>query len=87
MPIYEYSCQSCGLELERWHSVSQEAISECPECGGPLRRLISSGTGVIMSRSGHGRGQGGRGGSCSFEEQGRACCGRTERCNQSPCQE
>ncbi|MGD8429491.1 MAG: zinc ribbon domain-containing protein [Ectothiorhodospiraceae bacterium] len=43
MPIYEYACQSCGHELEALQSISDEPLTECPQCGEPqLRKLISA---------------------------------------------
>lgn len=33
MPIYEYICQSCGLEKEHLQKMSDSPIENCPECG------------------------------------------------------
>lgn len=42
MPIYEYRCDACGCELEKIQRMSDEPLTDCPECGKPqLRRLIS----------------------------------------------
>ncbi len=38
MPIYEYTCQSCGVKFEqlvRTMSGAGEAKFKCPECGSP----------------------------------------------------
>lgn len=40
MPRYEYECESCGIHFERIQSFSDTRLSECPECGGPVHRLI-----------------------------------------------
>ncbi|HMB58361.1 MAG TPA: zinc ribbon domain-containing protein [Xanthomonadales bacterium] len=43
MPIYEYRCQQCGHELEKLQRMSDDALTDCPECGkSTLRRLISA---------------------------------------------
>ena len=43
MPIYEYQCQSCGHELEKLQRMSDDALTDCPECGkDSLRRLVSA---------------------------------------------
>jgi putative FmdB family regulatory protein len=43
MPIYEYCCQSCGHEFEAIQKMSDDALSECPECNKPeLKKLISA---------------------------------------------
>jgi putative FmdB family regulatory protein len=40
MPIYEYSCASCGHDFETIHKVSEPA-PPCPECGGGVEKRIS----------------------------------------------
>lgn len=45
MPVYEYAhtgkpCKR-GEVFEVEHSIKDDALSKCPECGGPLKRLIS----------------------------------------------
>lgn len=43
MPIYEYVCRECGKELERLQKLSDEALTQCPECGeAALKRKISA---------------------------------------------
>jgi len=43
MPIYEYQCQACGHELEKIQRISDEPLTDCPECKAPeLRRLVSA---------------------------------------------
>jgi putative FmdB family regulatory protein len=42
MPIYEYRCNSCGHYLDVLQKLTDEPLTECPECSGRLRRLISA---------------------------------------------
>lgn len=43
MPIYEYVCRECGKELERLQKLSDEPLTECPECGqSALKRKVSA---------------------------------------------
>jgi putative FmdB family regulatory protein len=43
MPIYEYRCEDCGVELEKLQRLADEPLRDCPECGQPaLKRLISA---------------------------------------------
>jgi len=43
MPIYEYQCGACGHRLEAMQKMSDDPLTECPECGRPdLRKLISA---------------------------------------------
>jgi putative FmdB family regulatory protein len=51
MPIYEYQCEKCGVRFERLQHMSAEPVSSCPECGGPVHRVITP-VGVIFKGSG-----------------------------------
>lgn len=51
MPLYEYQCQECGLRFERRQSFSDEPIKICPDCEGPVVRLIQP-AGIIFKGSG-----------------------------------
>lgn len=43
MPIYEYRCQACSHELESLQAMSDDPLTDCPECGRPdLKRKISA---------------------------------------------
>ena len=42
MPLYEYKCTKCGHEFEALQKAKDKPLEVCPECGGPLRKLISS---------------------------------------------
>jgi putative FmdB family regulatory protein len=51
MPIYLYQCDSCGVRFERLQHMSDEALTECPECDGQVHRVIQP-VGVIFKGSG-----------------------------------
>lgn len=51
MPIYEYKCSTCGTHHEVMQKFSDPLLTECPECGGPLRKLISN-TSFVLKGSG-----------------------------------
>ncbi len=43
MPIYEYQCQSCGHEMEAIQKMSDDALTDCPECKeSALKKRISA---------------------------------------------
>jgi putative FmdB family regulatory protein len=42
MPLYEYECGSCGARIERIQKFSDPPLTTCEQCGGPLRKLLSS---------------------------------------------
>ena len=53
MPTYEYKCDACGAEFERFQSIKAAPVKVCPECKkAKVRRLISSGAGLIFKGSG-----------------------------------
>jgi len=41
MPTYEYVCKSCGHLFEIVQSMRDDPLSECPECGGELRKVFA----------------------------------------------
>src|SRR4051812_23764310 len=51
MPIYEYLCESTGHRFEVRQSFSDDALTECTECGAPVRRVLHP-AGVIFKGSG-----------------------------------
>ena len=53
MPTYDYICSDCNCKFEHFQSMSDEPIRVCPNCGGWVRRLIGSGTGLIFKGSGY----------------------------------
>ena len=42
MPTYEYRCRECGHEFEAVQSFSDNALTECPQCAGTLRKVFGS---------------------------------------------
>ncbi len=40
MPIYEYRCEACEVLYEILQKMSDDPLTECEECGGPLRRVL-----------------------------------------------
>jgi putative FmdB family regulatory protein len=84
MPTYEYECEKCGERFERRQPFSEVPITECPECHGKVRRIVSGGAGFIFRESEKGRANH-RGTECNLEHVGKTCCGREERCEKPPC--
>ena len=52
MPTYEYECKRCSHKFEAFQSMSDDALSKCPECAGKVQRLINGGVGIIFKGSG-----------------------------------
>ncbi|MDO4239811.1 FmdB family zinc ribbon protein [Micrococcus sp.] len=51
MPTYAYRCKDCGHAFDAVQSFTDDALTECPECGGALRKQYGS-VGVSFKGSG-----------------------------------
>ena len=51
MPVYEYQCETCSIRFEKRQRFSDAPLTECPECGGLLHKVIQP-VGVIFKGSG-----------------------------------
>ena len=51
MPTYQYACTSCAERLEVVQRFTDDPLTECPECGGTLRKVFSP-VGVVFKGSG-----------------------------------
>jgi putative FmdB family regulatory protein len=40
MPTYGYRCSGCGDEFERFQKITDDALTECEQCGGVLKKRI-----------------------------------------------
>jgi len=53
MPTYEYICENCECEFERFQSITARPLRKCPDCGkSTLKRLVGTGSGIIFKGSG-----------------------------------
>lgn len=60
MPTYEYVCEKCGHEFEKFQSMAEKPLAVCPEelCAkkkwgrGKVKKKISAGAGLIFKGSG-----------------------------------
>ncbi len=51
MPTYTYRCDSCGHGFEAVQRFADDPLTECPECGASIRRVIQP-VGVVFKGSG-----------------------------------
>jgi putative FmdB family regulatory protein len=51
LPTYEYACKACGHRLDAVQSFTDEPLTECPECGGLLRKVYGA-VGIAFKGSG-----------------------------------
>jgi len=40
VPTYEYRCDSCSHQFERFQRMSDDPVKECEACGGEVQRLL-----------------------------------------------
>jgi len=52
LPTYEYICLKCGHKFEKFQSMKEEKLKDCPKCKGKVKRLIGAGAGTIFKGSG-----------------------------------
>jgi putative FmdB family regulatory protein len=51
VPTYQYTCTACSEPLEAVQSFSDAPLTDCPACGGALRKVFSA-VGVVFKGSG-----------------------------------
>ena len=51
MPTYTYKCDDCGHGFEAVQRFADDPLTECPQCGSAIRRVIQP-VGVVFKGSG-----------------------------------
>ncbi|MER6099409.1 FmdB family zinc ribbon protein [Streptomyces sp. NPDC001728] len=51
MPTYQYQCTECGEGLEAVQKFTDDALTECPQCKGRLKKVFSA-VGIVFKGSG-----------------------------------
>ncbi len=51
MPTYEYECTSCGQHVEVFQRISEDPLTTCGVCGGPLRKVFHP-AGIVFKGTG-----------------------------------
>lgn len=51
VPTYQYACTECGEPLEAVQKFSDPSLTECPVCGGRLRKVFSAAA-IVFKGSG-----------------------------------
>jgi len=85
MPVYEYQCQSCNLVFEAMQKFSDAPLTECRECGGPVKKLISQAGFALKGggwyQQGYGQ-QSTKPAACESAGSGAACSGCPKAANE-----
>ena len=71
MPTYQYACTACDERLEAVQSFTDAPLTECPACGGTLRKVFSA-VGVVFKGSGFYKNDSRGGGSADAKADGKA---------------
>ena len=51
MPTYVYQCDTCGMQFERRQRITDDPLSDCPECDGHVKREMQP-VGIVFKGSG-----------------------------------
>jgi putative FmdB family regulatory protein len=51
VPTYSYACTECGNRFDAVQAFSDDALTDCPQCSGRLRKLFGK-VGVVFKGSG-----------------------------------
>jgi putative FmdB family regulatory protein len=51
VPTYEYRCDNCATNFDVVQSFQDDALTECPTCGSPVRKVFGS-VGIVFKGSG-----------------------------------
>ena len=53
IPSYQYKCENCNYEFEKFQQITNNSLRKCPNCKKlKLKRLIGKGSGIIFKGSG-----------------------------------
>lgn len=69
MPTYSYACTACEHRFDAQQAFTDDALTECPRCGGRLRKLFGN-VGVVFKGSGFYRNDARSGSSTSSGSSG-----------------
>lgn len=82
MPTYEYRCTDCGESLEAKQSFTDDPLTECPACGGTLKKQFGN-VGIAFKGSGFYRNDSRSAGSSSSSSSSSSSGGSSSSANGS----
>lgn len=74
MPVYEYQCEACGQKFEVRQKFSDQPLSSCRDCGGPVKKMISQGGFALKGGGWYQQGYSPTAGKCEGAASGNAGC-------------
>lgn len=82
MPMYEYQCEKCGLVFEARQKFSDAPLSECRDCQGPVKKLISQAGFSLKGGGWYDQGYSGKTAACATAGSGGGCAGCPKAANE-----
>ena len=52
MPVYEYRCKNCGHQFEIQQAITEDTLTDCPDCGESQLRKVFQPVGIAFKGSG-----------------------------------
>ena len=52
MPTYTYRCETCGHQFDIFQHFTDDALTECPECGKQTLHKVYAPVGIVFKGSG-----------------------------------
>lgn len=52
MPTYTYRCETCGHQFDIFQHFTDDALTDCPECGKQTLHKVYSPVGIVFKGSG-----------------------------------
>ncbi|NLP01101.1 MAG: zinc ribbon domain-containing protein [Fibrobacter sp.] len=87
MPTYEYKCKSCGKVFQKFQSMTEAPLAECPTCKGSVERIVGTDGGLIFKGAGfHRNNYPSTQSSSSRCGRETPCCGRDSFCGSPKCE-
>ncbi|MEU9577280.1 FmdB family zinc ribbon protein [Streptomyces chilikensis] len=85
MPTYQYQCTECGEGLEAVQKFTDDALTECPNCQGRLKKVFSA-VGIVFKGSGFYRNdsRGSSSSSTPAAKSGSSASGSTSSASSAP---
>jgi putative FmdB family regulatory protein len=82
MPMYEYKCSDCNVIFEARQKFSDAPLTECRECGGSVRKVISQTAFTLKGGGWYDQGYTAPAASCATPGKSEACAGCPKAVNE-----
>lgn len=91
MPVYEYECKACEKVFEVQQKMSEDPMSECPECNGVVTKIMSMNSFQLKGGGWYQDGYSSTSGEAKAKDKDKAkdkakapACGSSDKCGGCP---